>query len=755
MENGIKTDIKTDVTSWNDDELTALFMMIFTDTTQPLINEDGKITAEPIYKTGIGFDTESTTISHYETKGKRKQFVVDHCFCYMYQIAFGENYYALYRNFNKILHVFDILIDTLNYLNVGQAAPAKVLIWVANLSHEFSFIKYKIMQHMECKKMFAKTQRDVLYLNFSCIEFRECLGLFGHSLQDISKNWTTTKKLKGDLDYDKIRTEITPLTEQEQQYCINDVIILAEMHTAVLNEYTQDNGVLILPYTASGFVRMKLKDAIRNDEKITDERENYNKRCDPKKIKKTNIEYMKMCNKHLFVDADQWKLTREYGYSGGLCGSNIKHVGKVLKNVQCADLTSDYPAQMLHEKFPCGWLKENKIEHYSTIKKKKIPYFIMCIVDFESKTQHATFSKHKALNQKHPAYIKRFGTIKEMIVYNGKILRAKNCVCILNDVDISAYEMIYKLKITPVKLWTFDKYGKLPEWLKTSLINDYVKKAVLKHDGKQNTQEYKDAKRDANTYYGVLATRYQDVLDVFTDGIFENSKTKTFAQQRCDCWLNPYVAFWVTSYARRILMYFISKYPDKIVQYDTDSLYYLPCKGLEKELKIYNETQIELNKSIFKDNENIDLLLDLGCFDKYEKDELMLYEQFLPLGAKKYIKQHGDKIQTVIAGLPKDAIPREIVAENIKKPLQHYNVVRYVTRECQKPELIIKHMFTHKFASVYNDSELEYKTPITDYLGNTYEQTCGCYHALAPIDFTLSLGVTYLKHILHIQNRDV
>ena len=737
-----------DITNYTNDELTALFMLIFNDATKPMFNENGKLTAPPVFKTGVGLDTESTTISHYDEKGN---FVVDHCFCYTYQISFGVDYYAIYRNINELLNAFDVLIDTIKYINMNNETPARVIVWVANLSHELSFIKYKIMGRLECKKLFAKTARDALYVNFSEIEFRECIGLFGRSLADIAKNWTSTQKLKGDLDYSLIRHEKTPLTDAEKQYCINDVIILSEMHNAVLKAYTQDNGALILPYTSSGFVRLKLKDAIRNDADITEERTAYNFKVPEKRQKKTNIEYLKMCNRHLFVDQAQWLICREYGYSGGLCGSNIKHVGKVLKNVQCADLTSDYPAQMLHEKFPFGYLREKPLSEYTYLRDKKKPYFILAVVDLTSKTKHATFSKHKALNFKNPVFIEEYGAIREMIVYNGKILNAKNCVVCLNDIDIDAYNMIYDMKITVLKVWAFDKYDKLPAWITDSVIDDYTKKAVLKHQGLNNTQEYKDAKRNVNTYYGVFATRPADAFDVFAaDGLFTNSRTKSFKQMRADTWLNPYIAFWVTSYARRILMYFISRYPDKIVQYDTDSLYYLPCKELERELKIYN-AEIELkNKKLFAEHENSELLMDLGAWDFDE-----MYGQFLPFGAKKYIKQHGDTIETVIAGLPKGAIPKEIKTKNIKRPLDHYNVVKYVTKECLKPELIIKHMFTGKFASVYNDDETTYYTDITDYLGNTHKQLCGCYHALAPIDFTLSMGVDYLKAILKIQKREL
>lgn len=731
-----------DFTNYDKCQLEGLLLLLLDETTTAIRDGD-KTIVDPVFKTGIGFDTESTTIYANDTRKTVKD-----CFCYSYQVAVGENHYAIYRTLEQFIDFLKILVDVVKYKNMGAESPAKCYIWVANLSHEWSFVKYKIFDEFECTKLFAKTARDILFIEFGNIQFRECIGLFGHSLANIAKNWTTTQKLKGDLDYDLIRTSYTPLTAKEKQYCINDVIILTEMHTAVLKAYQQENGALRLPYTSSGFVRMRLKELIRNDESLTEERKAREHHF--KKPPKKNVEYLMKQNRYIFVSPEQWKLCREYGYSGGLCGSNIDHVGKDLKNVKCADLTSDYPAQLLHEKYPSGWLNEKKVECYTTVVKQKKPYFVMAKVDFESKTNHATFSKHKIINLKNPSFIEKYGEPRETIVYNGKILKSKNCIVIMNDIDISAYEMIYDIKITVLKLWVFDRYKNIPSWLSDGIKESYIKKAVLKHEGKQDTVEYRDSKRDVNTYYGVLATRQQDTFDTFIDdvtaenvGLFAVSKVKTLKQMFKECWLNPYIAFWCTSYARRILMYFISKYPDKIVQYDTDSLYFLPSEALEKEIEQYNKKQLALNEKIFEGNENIDLLLDLGAWD-IDKNT---YERFLAMGAKKYIKMENGEVKTVIAGLPKNAIPTEIKNRNIKNPMQHYNVVKKWLKE-ESNTIIIQHMFANKFASAYDDTPTKYKKMITDYQGNTAEQICGCYHAITPIDFTLSIGIDYLKHII-------
>ena len=62
--------------------------------------------------------------------------------------------------------------------------------------------------------------------------------------------------------------------------------------------------------------------------------------------------------------------------------------------------------------------------------------------------------------------------------------------------------------------------------------------------------------------------------------------------------------------------------------------------------------------------------------------------------------------------------------------------------------IIIKHIFAHKFASVYGDDTTPKKMAITDYNGAVCCQDVSTYHAIIPIDFTLSMATDYLRHIL-------
>lgn len=712
----------------------------------------------PIFRTAGGLDSESTTITGERVERVKKdgtpvyKTYVQHCFCYAWQYAIDTDGAEIPRTKEGIIQLLRETVAAVQFYNKLHETDAVFLIGVANLAHEWAFIKKAIYDNFEITKIFGKSKRDILYVQIEgVVELREIVGLLGHSLDDISKHWCdeNNRKLTGSFDYTKIRTCETPLdSDTELPYMIHDVTSIVEAMRNAIKHYTQADGVCVLPYTSSGFVRQRLKNAIRENDDITAEREHYNyihnTRID------NNVKYIKRRNRVCVTDAFQWYVCREYGYAGGLCGSNIDLAGKVLKNVVCADLTSDYPAQLSHKKYPSGRLRRiggDLNKRRRQLEKDGRPYFcILHIGRLKAKTQHAVLSEHKLINgvDGDKTIFADIGDPQKLIVYNGKIHYGENLLVCVNDVDIKAYSELYEIRAGVLALWAFDKYAAAPDWLLSCLWDDYETKSVLKMRGLSGTQIYNDAKVRCNTYYGVLATRVQQTLDEL-DGLLNlmSKEEKTFKDIRNNFWLNPYIAFYCTSYARSILMHFIARYPDSIVQYDTDSLYFIDDgRGLRDALLKYNERVEYINKMLFRDREHAAIFETLGTWD-FENT----YKRFLGMGAKKYIKEDADGIHTTIAGLPKNAIPREIEERGIKSPFNYYNPLVKYMRELSN-DIIIKHAFAHKFASVYGDDINEHTVEIIDHTGRTCKQVESSYHAIIPIDFTLSMAYTYIKHII-------
>ena len=718
------------------DEISDIFFPKLKDKTDILFSEKHFYKGDSYYKIGGGFDTESTTIKHTE----KEKMIIEHCFCYLFQFAIGDCIYLI-RTLQQFRHFIRQLI---NYLKTYETTKVnifnkqtkhiekvdvypKLILWVANFSHEFSFIKSEL-QYFNVTKFFAVDERKPLLIEIeNVLQFRECLGLFGSSLDDIAKNHTKLRK-KGDFDYNLIRHAETPLTDTEKKYAEYDVMILSKMHEKVISDLAiKQGGAIVIPYTSTGYIRHECKEHIKN----ADMRDiKFDMCCE----KKSNIDFLKMLNSEKFVSELQWKLCRNYSYTGGLCGSLPSKVCNILKDIWCFDLVSDYPAQMNHKLFPTGKLKtyhickgyyEYTTETLKELKKEGKPFFVFMRLNLKAKTQHCVFSQHKIYNKEKAT----------VIPVNGKVKIAFNANVIWNDIDLDTYKLAYDIEILEIySIWYFEGYTHIPNYILDPLNNRYKDKCKLKKEGKKDTKEYIQSKRYVNGFYGMCSTKehYEEIF--FEDGMTETIENRTFLDLQKEFWLDPYIAFWTTSYARQILIAFITKYPDDIVQYDTDSLYINSYNtDLLHEIEEYNKKIIALNKKLFPNDE---IMWDLGTFENTPDDR---FDTFVPMGAKKYIKVHDGNITPVIAGLPKDTF------ENMIE--KGYNVKKIITicKSIFDKPFVIDNMFHGKLASKYLDDINEKNVKITDYLGNVYIQTYTGYHALFDIDFKLDISDSFKK----------
>lgn len=707
--------------------------------TNVLTSNKGFYKGDSYYYTGGGFDTESTTIKTVDEKGKTN---IQHCFCYLFQFSVGNTVY-----FVRTLKQFNIFITKLiNYLKNKETIKVKVfnsetkraeykniypkfIFWVANLGHEFSFIKSEL-KNFDVTNFFAKDERHPLLIELNgVLQFRECLGLFGNSLSDIATKHTNLEKQSGkDFNYNLIRTSATELTDNDIKYSKYDVLILSQLHSKVISELAikQNDSAIVIPYTSTGYIRHECKEEITKSKYVSDLKDLYNMN------KKSNLDFLKWYNSKKFVSELQWNICRNYSYAGGLCGSNPNEICKKLKNIWCFDLNSDYPAQMNHEKYPVG---EMSVEHrnltnenqINELIKQNIPLFAFMRVDIKAKTQHCVFSRHKVFNPEKST----------IISVNGKIKIGKNLNVCWNDIDIETYKLAYDIKIIEVySIWKFEGYASLPDYIIKPLNERYKAKTELKLKGLDDTPEYINSKRYVNGFYGMCSTKEQYTETIFKDGFCENVSRGTFLDIQKEFWLNPYIAFWVTSYARRILIKFITKYPNDVIQYDTDSLY-IKCsnRDLLNEIYEYNKTILEKNKKLFPNDK---IMWDLGQWDNKEKDR---FDIFIAMGAKKYVKVHDNVVTPVIAGLPKSTF------ETMLKDTKKYSVNKLlkICTNLLNSSYNIENEYHEKLASKYDDNIEEKNVKIIDYKGNEYIQTFTGYHALFDIDFKLDISPDFKR----------
>ena len=543
------------------------------------------------YTTGAAYDTESTTIYNDDK-------TVKIAFVYHVQFAIGTSYYT-FRTLNDFCIFLKQLVDYLHDVSNDENEP-KLIIWVCNMSHEYAFIK-NYLNDFNITKIFGKTRRQPLLIEIgNVIQFREAIGLWGHSAKDISDNWCEQyKKLTGDLDYELIRHSLTDIEKNdsghsEYDYMKNDVLLLTEMHNHIFREYINENGSIYIPYTVSGLVRLHLKDAAINDESLTEFRERCFSKID------SNITVLKIMNKNIFTNSDDWNLLRTYGFSGGVVGTNRVHVGHVRQHVKCADIESDYPYQMLSKQYPCGKIHVGHEREWKNALNEHKPVFALIAIEkLTAKTEHAFISKHKIVNDNSEIYATRHGNSRNTLIYNGKIVQAENVLLVVNDVDYSIYSDAYDMKnVVCLKCWYFDRYGRLPVWLRKCVAMDYYTKTIIKRKYGKKAQtmiSYRDAKSRVNTYFGTLALRPSDVFDSIDDSdyLLKPDHELTFDEMVKNTWLNPYWAFYITSYARKMLIENIIYRPNCVIQYDTDSIYYISNtndgRELEKHLREFND----------------------------------------------------------------------------------------------------------------------------------------------------------------------
>ena len=202
---------------------------------------------------GAGFDCETT-----QTPKK-------YAYVYIWQFSINKETFIgrSCNSFYEFAKILDNCLRNLYYRGTHKKPKQfpQLLVYIANMGYEWSFFKTKFNE-LGISKTFAKEPRKPLSIRVGeCLEFRECLGLWGNSLKEIGENYTTTKKLTGDLQFKDAdgnfiqRNSKTRLTREELGYCINDVQILSELGMITFDKFHKRP----IPYTNTGIIRNDVK----------------------------------------------------------------------------------------------------------------------------------------------------------------------------------------------------------------------------------------------------------------------------------------------------------------------------------------------------------------------------------------------------------------------------------------------------------------------------------------------------------------
>ena len=658
-----------------------------------------------VYELVSSFDIETTSYSKDDE---------DIAFMYIWQFSL-ENYVIYGRTWEQYFEFMDKLQD------IGNISPEQqLIIWVHNLSFEFQFIRKMI----EWQKVFATDERKVVYgVSSQGFVYRDSYILAGYSLKLVAKNLHNhkIKKLVGFLDYDKIRTPETPLTQKELEYSSNDVIIVVDYIHEQIDEY---GSITKIPLTNTGRVRDFTRDYVF-----------YNHRKDHRKTGGTFGQYRRLMN-ILTIDKGTYEQAKR-AFQGGFTHANARKQGKIINNVSSYDFTSSYPTVMVSEKFPMSRPFYPKINSIDDL--EKLIYKSACMFDVKFKNLQSKIEYENYLS------VSRCKVSSDCIEDNGRIYSASTVITTITDVDWWILKQCYswdKIAIGNVRAF-YREY--LPKNFIRAIADLYQNKTKLKGVSEKHG-EYMRSKGMLNSMYGMSVTDIVRDESIY-DGD-EWSTKKADVNEQLEKYNKKITRFsyylwgvWVTAYARRNLWLGILSCKNDYCYSDTDSIKIEHGDKHQDFINRYNTWIVNkinamcefysLDPNIFNPSTIKGEKKQLGVWD-YEG----LYKNFKTLGAKRYLVLQDGELALTCAGLPKKSGLEYMKKQGktIKGTFDYFS-----------DDMYIPSAYTGKNTHLYID---EAKTMlVTDYLGNTSEVHSESGVFLYGADFTLSISEQYSQFI--------
>lgn len=661
---------------------------------------------EQYYNIACSFDIETTSV-----------YVGGEKFAYMYLWGFMlGNYYYTGRTWEE----FTALLTEISKV-LGLSEEVRLICYIHNFSYEFQFMR----KYFDWVNIFATDERKPLKgLTTLGIEFRCSYMLSGMSLAKVAENLTSheIEKLTEIMDYNKIRTPETILTDEEKAYMYNDVLIVKYYIDEQLAIY--DNNITKIPLTNTGRVR----EYVKNRCFYSEGKSKY------KSSKGRFRNYKRMMNGMIISTAHEYELLK-LAFQGGFTHANAYYTGEIVENVTSLDFCSSYPAVMLSERFPMSKgftptekeLTENGIEYYLknfcclmviSFKDIKNVFIEDCYIS-SSKCQ---ISGKRQLN-------------------NGRVYSAEYLTICITEVDYKIIEDTYA--------WTNDQvheiicYPKafLPKAIIESILDLYEKKTTLKGVAGKEV-EYLLYKGMLNSIYGMAVT---DILhnDIIYNGSWRTDEIdpeKGIADYNKNYMRFLYYPWgvWVTAYARRNLWQGIQVMGHDYLYSDTDSIKALNYDHHKDFIDYYN-------KGILLKIEEVLKFYKLDVTRMYPKtikgqikppgvwENEGTYSRFKTLGAKRYMYEQEGELHSIIAGLArKEGMEylKEVYGDNTSI-LKHFDTNLQVPAEK-----------TGKLTHTYIDTPMT--AEITDYQGHTMTITSLSYIHLEGAAFTLTLADQYI-----------
>lgn len=625
-----------------------------------------------------------------------------------------------FRTWEEMGDLFDAIHE---FFMLGE--NRRLLIYVHNLSYEFQFLR----KWITWDKVFALSEREVVYAVSGGIEFRCSYKLSGYSLENLAKiRKLPIKKLNENYDYKLLRTSQSELEEDVYKYLINDVEIIIYYIEQLLKE---EKEISRIPITKTQYVRRYTRN-----------------QC-------SSYKYRKMI-RNLEINIEEYDYLKK-AFAGGFTHANILNSNKIFENVSSYDFTSSYPAVMLSEKFPMS--SSERLDNPSEKDIEDSIKYYCCIIELELYNVESKFIADNPLSAS------KCEITGKKEIDNGRIMSADKIKTVITEQDFMTIKEFYN--IGDIKILTIYRYVKnyLPTEFIKAILDLYKIKTELKGVDNRET-EYLNSKEMLNSEYGMTVTDIlRDTIEYKNDewGIGEMD-----IEHEIDKYNNKFDRFmfypwgvWVTAYARRNLFTAILELKGDYIYSDTDSVKFI---NRESHLDYFNRYNFMLEKKLEKAMKYHNLDMELVKPKTIEGKEKLIgewdydgdYSYFKTLGAKRYITVSKDTIVLTVSGLNKNyALPyildqcgikyekqngkcKMLGQPNIKKVFDFFSEGMYIPKGK-----------TGKNTHTYIDEE--FGCVVQDYKGKyckVHEKSC--IH-LDEADYKLSLAEDYLNFILGIR----
>lgn len=620
------------------------------------------------------------------TKDEQEQCEFRSC---MYEWTFSINEYVYYGRTWEELKIF---IEKLEYYN-----PHKKILFIHNLGFEFQYIK----SEFDFENVMARKSHKVMRAFFSDFNFElRCTYFMSNckleKLPDVFG--LDVHKMVGDLDYTKIRTPATKLTNKELGYCENDCLVIYKYIKRELETYKRVDKI---PLTSTGHVRRELKELVEKD-----------------------YDYKDRVYKAINTNPHIYNLLQD-AFMGGYTHANWIYADEILENIDSWDFTSSYPYVLVSHKYPATEFKQCKIKNIKQMSSRFAYLLVVRFTNIKSKYYNNFISASKCRNIKGARYD------------NGRIMYADSIEMTLTDVDFRFILESHKIKEYEILESYFSLYDYLPKTFIEFVLKKYENKTKFK-DVKGKEIEYMLEKNKYNAIYGMSVTNTirdevtYDNKEGWNERPLSNEEIiECLQSEKKKCFLSFAYGVWVTAYARNNLLKNVIKLDKYVVYCDTDSIKLLQGYDIniikeynnfvKKKIEfVANKFNIHIEKFAPKDVKGKEHML--GLFDNDAH-----YDKFITQGAKKYAVEEDGKIKITVAGVPKSG------AKALKK-LEDF-----------RDDFVFKFKDTNKNLIIYVDNQEPIE--ITDYQGNKYivKDKSGC--CLVPTTYILGKAEEYANLI--------